>query len=102
MENNYLLSLQQAKKELLQNVKGCVIIQKLKIEKIPFLKKCSTHATIFQFGLKCTKMLRMSSEVVLAQLVFVLQQGMARVYFIPQSCHICRKSVIVEENTMLL
>ena len=75
-----------------------MIIQKLKIEKIPFLKKCSTDAKIVQFGLKGTKMLRMSSEVVLTQLVFVLQQGMARVYSILPSCHICVKSVIVEEN----
>ena len=77
-----------------------MIIQKLKIEKIPFLKKCSTYATIFQFGLKGTKMLRMSSEVVLAQLIFVWQQGMARVHLIAPYRHIFCKSVSVEKNLM--
>ena len=43
-------------------------------------------------------MLKMSSEIVLAQLILVWQQGMARVHFIPHSCHIHRKSVIVKEN----
>ena len=45
-------------------------------------------------------MLKMSSEIVLAQLILVWQQGMARVHFIPHSCHIHRKSVIVKENAL--
>ena len=67
----------------------------MKIEKIAFLKKCSTHAKIDPKG---TKMISMSSGGVLAQLVFMLQQGLATVYLILHCCHIFRKSVIVKEN----
>ena len=65
------------------------------------LKKCSTHAQFGQYSIKGIKMLKMTSEIVLAQLILVWQQGMARVHFIPHSCHIHRKSVIVKENHLL-